>query len=320
MPQSFWDGVPLCIYQNLTFINRGATSWVFKKDENIAIKYARKGRLKQFQLENDTYELLLQRGHHPCFVQSFLRLPGVHFMQFLPSGSLEQRIHGNQQRDDRNRRCLELLRLEPIHKVEQWAAELSEAIAWLASLGLAHGDLRPANMLLDHDDHLKLADFDCIAQIGSRVEGGPPPWSRHLRHDEPEFAYGAYGRYGATSEQFAFGSVLYTLTRGIELYEDRGSESVRLLIHQDFPEMSDEPLDQVIHRCWRGEYASLSGLAHEMAGFEGSKAAVLPPVPSNGEYIAEMRGKCLKLLEHELLGITVELSEKPEGEEKEDDE
>ena len=45
--------------------------------------------------------------------------------------------------------------------------DLCGAVAWLESLGLVHGDLRPDNLLLDKGDHLKLVDFDCAEEIGT---------------------------------------------------------------------------------------------------------------------------------------------------------
>jgi serine/threonine protein kinase len=45
----------------------------------------------------------------------------------------------------------------------------AQAIAFLESLNLAHGDLRPENILLDRG-RLKLSDFDCTAEIGTDCE------------------------------------------------------------------------------------------------------------------------------------------------------
>jgi serine/threonine protein kinase len=97
--------------------------------------------------------------------------------------------------------------------------ELSDAAAWLESLGLAHGDIRPPNLLLDGEDYLKLADFDCFAEIGTPADGSAPPWARVLG-PEAGSEDGTFGVYRARTEQFAIGSVLYYMTRGYEPYED----------------------------------------------------------------------------------------------------
>jgi atypical protein kinase C zeta type len=298
--------LPPCITK-LRLISRGATGWVYQVDEEIALKYTRKDRLKQFQNENNNYSLFERHGFPPYLTQSFLRLPGINFLQLMPSGSLDKRIYSNQRRDYKNMKCLEVLRLEPTQKIEQWAMELSRAIAWLESLGLVHGDLRPANILLDPKDHLKLVDFDSIAEIGSKHLGNSPPWSRQLGPEAGRHQ-GTYGLYGATSEQFTFGSILYTLTRGFEPYEDKRKAAVALLRRMEFPELSGTQLDRVINRCWRGEYKSLVDLEKEMASLEGATAAPLATLLDD-EYMAKMRQKCAELLDSELAGIGFEGSE-----------
>lgn len=37
---------------------------------------------------------------------------------------------------------------------------------WLEHFGYAHGDLRPANILLDAGDKIKVGDFDSTGRIG----------------------------------------------------------------------------------------------------------------------------------------------------------
>jgi serine/threonine protein kinase len=67
---------------------------------------------------------------------------------------------------------VKVLRTEPKSKVIQWGAEIASAISDLEELGLAHGDLWPANILLDKDDHIKLADFDYSMKFGSKFDKG----------------------------------------------------------------------------------------------------------------------------------------------------
>jgi serine/threonine protein kinase len=44
--------------------------------------------------------------------------------------------------------------------IPQWMQQLSDAVACLESLGYAHDNIKPQNILLDNQDQLKLADFD----------------------------------------------------------------------------------------------------------------------------------------------------------------
>ncbi|KAM3466000.1 hypothetical protein MY5147_009146 [Beauveria neobassiana] len=183
-------------------------------------------------------------------MQSFLRLLGINFMPLM-AGSLEQRIYSNQIRDFRKSHCIEVTRIEPTTLIEQWATELAGAIAWLESLGVVHGDLRPANILLDQHDHIKLADFDSVAKMGLRNPGTTAPWVR-LRDCKGSQGSCSFGLYDAWSEQFAFASVLHFLTTGIELYEDTGREALDLLKNLEFPELGDSPLDKLTITGWMG--------------------------------------------------------------------
>lgn len=122
------DLPPSRFISRLDILGRGATAWAFKLDQDIALKYVRKGRLKEFQAENEMYDLFEKHRPSPYIVHSFFRLPGLNFMQLMSSG-LDQRIYSNQRREARNLRCLEVLRLEPTPQVEQWAMELSGALA-----------------------------------------------------------------------------------------------------------------------------------------------------------------------------------------------
>lgn len=285
------------------FLSRGATGWVFQIDKDIALKYARHKHTDAFQHESDTYDILERHEPSPYILQSLLRRPDVNFLVFMNNGSLETRIRNNQLRDSFGN-LIQVARKEPLQKVELWALELTGAAAWLESLGLVHGDLRPANLLLDCNDHLKLADFDCADIIGSRSQGSAPPWAR-LRGDEAGSERGTWGENGARTEQFAIGSILYTLTRGFQPYEDQelGPEAVQRLQRMDFPGLADDRLDAIIHRCWIDGYDTVKALAEEAASLEGAhslpQAAVL-----GAQYITNTRERCHRLLDEGLLDET----------------
>lgn len=61
--------------------------------------------------------------------------------------------------------------------------DLAQAVAFLESLNLAHGDLRPENILLDRD-RVKLSDSDGTAEIGTNFEACMAPYGRILTCDE----------------------------------------------------------------------------------------------------------------------------------------
>ena len=111
--------------------------------------------------------------------------------------------------------------------------ELGAAASWLETLGYVHGDIRPPNLLLDSQEHLKLADFDCVAPIGAPAETTTTPWIQLLGPEAGEHR-GTFRLCGAQTEQFAIGSILYCLTRGYEPYEMDELEDITEPLHSGF--------------------------------------------------------------------------------------
>jgi hypothetical protein len=151
--------------------------------------------------------------------------------------------------------------------------DLTQAVAFLESLNLAHGDLRPENILLDRD-RLKVSDFDCTAEIGTDFEACMPPYGRILNSDDElldQGRCGSSGFLGPRTEQFALGSLFYLINYGFEVYGDRcltadpsehGRKVVDLLQNMEFPNLDGDPLiDDIINECWHNNYATIAELA-----------------------------------------------------------
>lgn len=149
--------------------------------------------------------------------------------------------------------------------------DLAQAIAFLESVNLAHGDLRPENVLLDRN-RLKLPDFDYTAKIGTNYEACIAPYSRILNKNESDQGeYGTFGFLSPRTEQFALGSLYYLMNYGFEVYRDRclaedpynhGPKVVDLLQNIEFPKLDGNPLiNNIIDKCWRNKYVTVSGLA-----------------------------------------------------------
>lgn len=150
-------------------------------------------------------------------------------------------------------------------------SELAQAVAFLESLNLAHGDLRPENILLDRN-RLKLSDFDCTAEIGSVFEACMAPYGRFLNSNEAdEETSGTPGFMGPRTEQFSLGSIYYLINYGFEVYGDRcltedpkdhRPKVLDLLQNMRFPELDGDPLiDDIIEKCWHNKYATIAELS-----------------------------------------------------------
>lgn len=292
----------------LTFyelLSGGAVGWVYKINDCIALKYPTYPNSEGFKKETAFFDIL--EKHEPCpdIIQSFLRVPEGNFLAFMGGGSLHERLQASQRRSNDGTKVEEVTGTAPADLVKQWLMEVCNAAAWLESLGYVHGDIRPPNLLLDSHEHLKLADFDCVAPIGSPSMGACPPWARVLGAKAGS-EEGTFGAYGARTEQFAIGSVLYCLTRGYEPFEmedfDDVTEPVNLLQRMDFPLLGVGRFDIIIERCWKGQFTLVRDLSEEARSlYDGND----PPrrLALASEYCADIRSECRHLVESGLLAF-----------------
>ncbi|GBF64961.1 hypothetical protein TMEN_7678 [Trichophyton mentagrophytes] len=285
------------------FLSLGATGLVYKIDEEIVLKIPRETGSDAFLRENKMFDLFEKFEPCPMIVQSFLRVPEGNFLAFLSGGTLDQRLRANQVRvgHSYHGRVETVTKQEPIELVEQWSMELSYAAAWLEDLGYVHGDIRPPNLLLDGNDRLKLIDFDCAAKIGSPSDGSAPPWARILGVEAGEDS-GSFGLYGARTEQFAIGSVMYLLTRGYQPYENEDPDLniVDLFRRMEFPPLGNEPLDKIIDRCWKGHFECLKDLAEETRTLSGDRHPRFM-LPFSEQSCLQRQRKCQTLINQGLL-------------------
>lgn len=186
--------------------------------------------------------------------------------------SLSSRIQYNHIRDHNTMVVTKVNKLEPLSLRKRWMNDLAQAVAFLESLNLAHGDLRPENILLDRD-RLKLSDFDCTAEIGTYYETCTAPYARILNSNETDQGpRGGFGYLGPRTEQFALGSLYYLINYGFEVYGDRcltpddprehGPKTVDLLQNLEFPRLDgDSMIDSIIDMCWHNRYPTVALLA-----------------------------------------------------------
>ncbi|KAJ6779747.1 hypothetical protein PWT90_09592 [Aphanocladium album] len=113
--------------------------------------------------------------------------------------------------------------------------------------------------------------------------------------------------YGPETEQFAFGSIVYSVTRGFEPYEDKGPETTTLFRHMVFPELSDFKLDVLTLHCWRSEFATLAELAEHCATLDGASLAATAKATDDA-YLASMKATCEELMRTKLADLGHEVS------------
>ncbi|EKV13711.1 hypothetical protein PDIG_36220 [Penicillium digitatum PHI26] len=226
-------------YPSVHWIWGGGISFVYEVHPRIVVKVPKSGEFErqQFHKELEIYQVFSQNPPCHSIVQCFLFSDSGIFLEYM----------------------------------REWMNDLAQAVAFLESLNLAHGDLRPENVLLDRN-RLKLSDFDCTARIGTNYEACMAPYGRILNHRESDQGEcGTFGFLGPRTEQFALGSLYYLINYGFEIYGDRclaedpyehGPKVVDLLQNMEFPNLDGNPLiDNIIIRCWHNKYVKISDLA-----------------------------------------------------------
>jgi 3-phosphoinositide dependent protein kinase-1 len=97
-----------------------------------------------------------------------------------------------------------------------WAAELALALASTHELGVLHRDVKPENVLLTRDGHVRLCDFGCAKRLGEEPQ--PEPSVRGVRPSRGSnagtaeyLAPEAVEGHGSTaaSDYWSLGCVLY---------------------------------------------------------------------------------------------------------------
>ncbi|KAL3472746.1 hypothetical protein BJX99DRAFT_249495 [Aspergillus californicus] len=275
-----------CQFPNVHWIWSGAISFVYEVHPRIVVKVPQSGKFErdQFKKELEIY-------------QTFSRNPPCPYI-YMRDVSLYYRIQLNQTRDQQTMIITMVHKLEPLALRKEWMNDLTQAVAFLEYLGLAHGNLRPENILLDRNQ-IKLSDFDCTAKFGALHEACLAPYGRLLSDDEPDLGKrGTAGTLGRRTEQFALGSIYYLTNYGCEVYEDRcltedhyghGPKVVELLQYMEFPKLNGNPLiDEIIDNCWHNKYTTISDLVTDVKALLSGRADSIEGIGSRKKDSSEV--------------------------------
>lgn len=179
--------------------------------------------------------------------------PPYYVMEYLPGGSLADRLDGRELQ---------------VKETVAFFREIAEALVYLHGKAILHCDLKPANVLLDDHDQIRLADF---GQARLSSEAGPAMGT--LFYMAPEQAI-AGARPDVRSDIYSLGALVYTMLTGAPPYagsrateELRTSRSTRERIerYKQLIEESDRPtahhrvdgvdrtLAEIVDRCLEKE-------------------------------------------------------------------
>jgi serine/threonine protein kinase len=207
-------------------------------------KYEMKQSVESIENEKNVYGLL--KSHpHPNLSYAILCVPEGIFMPRLET-TLATR--------------LAIPCVTGLESQERWINQLVSAAAWLEKLGYAHGDFRPQNILVDKLGDIRIADFDATVTIGSELRLATLPFCKVDEDFETPLA-------GPGSEQFSLGSIIYNIRYGFPPWSDLELESPvwrSMLARGDYPSTPDDRYGDIIQKCWKDSFPSISALNTEI--------------------------------------------------------
>jgi serine/threonine-protein kinase len=199
-------------------------------------------------------------------------------MEYLPGGSLADR--------------LEREGSQPVGRSLAWLAQAAAALDAAHANGIVHRDVKPANLLLDDDDRVKVADFGVASatDLGSFTEAGTVVGT--AGYLAPEQARGE--RATPASDRYALAVVAFELLTGKRPFE-RESSTAEAMAHvsapippasasnAELPREVDDVLARGLAKEPQHRYGSAADLVDALRGAleraaGTTRVAAIPPV------------------------------------------
>lgn len=266
--------VPFDSMRDCVRLSSGLDGIIWIIDDSVALKTPIEYDVSSCQLTDSAMDEYLEesRGSHQSiewekkififfntktssyFIRSYFHAKEGIFMEYVRGKNLAQRIKSDTTLDY----------TQKFGFIYQLIAIVSE----LTELGLAHGDLRPENFLLNSSDQMKCCDFAATVQLGEPYRR--LPWPLYVRPTSSDVTI-----TDEPGQAFSIAHSIYFVVTGHRPYHDKPlHEAVNLFRKGYFPPTDDGdfkailPIGKMLQKCWHGEYARIVELKDdvEMAG------------------------------------------------------
>jgi len=194
------------------------------------------------QIEKAIYERFEEHGSHVGILRYFGPYESGLRLEFASNYGLQTRLRKLGSEIAPEQRLL-------------WAQQITDAVAFIHSKGVIHGDLQCGNIFLDDNLNAKVADF-----AGSSLDGSPLLVAVTASHRYPG------PLLSKLADIFALGSTLFEVICGQTPYHGRSDKEIKDLFQDSkFPETKClGPIGDVITDCWQGKYTSVNDISRSI--------------------------------------------------------
>jgi tetratricopeptide (TPR) repeat protein/predicted Ser/Thr protein kinase len=171
----------------------------------------------------------------------------------------------------------------PASKAARILAEVARAVEYAHSKGVIHRDLKPHNIMIDHDEKAFVMDFGLAKSLegnshitmSGTVVGTPS-------YMAPEQAAGRTALVGKPSDVYSLGAVLYEMLTGLPPFKGPNPvETLRMVVHEEAVPPSrlsaavPKDLETIILKCLDKDvarrYPTAEALARDLDRFAGGE-------------------------------------------------